>query len=187
MNRTCKLTLGALVLLALPAYGQGPSSSPSAAPVADALRFYLKYFEARLIPAADDFPTTKYRYKPTSPQQSVGYIVDHLAGSNNFLCAAVAGVPAPVEPTVVPDSTPPDSLKARMKRSFAFCGTALAKLDDSKLSDSVPFFGGQKRTRANLILAIPYDWGDHYSQMANYLRINGISPPNARVRAVPVP
>jgi len=186
MPRTCRLILGALVLLAMPAYGQGPSSSPSAAPVADGLRFYLKYFSDRLIPAADDFPVSKYAYKPTSPQQSVATVVEHLAGSNNFLCAAVAGVPAPTEAPVKVDSVPPDTLKARLRRSFAFCQSAFANLTDAGLSDSVSFFGG-KRTRANVILALPYDWGDHYSQMANYLRLNGISPPNARARAVPVP
>ena len=36
------------------------------------------------------------------------------------------------------------------------------------------------------ILALPYDWADHYSQLANYLRLNAISPPNAKARAVPV-
>lgn len=179
------LTAMVISLWALPVAAQQPASS-SSAPVADAVRFYLRQFSRNLVAAADDMPVSKYTYKPTAPQQSVATVVDHLAGSNNFLCAAVAGVAAPTEPTVKPDSTPPDSLKARLKRSFGFCETALAGLDDSKLSDSVPWFGG-KRTRANVILALPYDWADHYSQMANYLRLNGISPPNARVRAVPVP
>ena len=43
-----------------------------------------------------------------------------------------------------------------------------------------------KRTRAAMILFLPYDWADHYSQLANYLRLNVISPPNARARAVPL-
>ncbi|MBI4420767.1 MAG: DinB family protein [Gemmatimonadetes bacterium] len=174
------LVVTVLSLLGAPAAAQSP------APVADALRMYLRQFSRNLVAAADDMPVSKYGYKPTSPQQSVATVVDHLAGSNNLLCAAVAGVPAPTEPAVKPDSTAPDELKARLRRSFTFCETALAGLDDSKLSDSVPWFGGSKRTRASVILALPYDWADHYSQMANYLRLNGISPPNARVRAVPV-
>ena len=167
------------VLWAMPAAAQQT-------PVADALRGYLQQFSRNLVAATDDFPVSKFSYKPTAPQQSVGTIVDHLAGSNNFLCASAAGVAPPTVAAVKPDSTPPDSLKARLRRSFTFCETALKGLDDSKLSDSVPWFSG-KRTRANVILALPYDWADHYSQMANYLRLNGISPPNARARAVPVP
>ena len=178
MKLACRLAL-VLAAFAAPVQAQ--------APVTDALRFYLTYFSnARLIAAADDFPVSKYTYKPTSPQQSVATIVEHLAGSNNFLCASVAGIPAPTEKTVVPDSTPPDTLKARLKRSFAFCQSAFANLTDMGLSDSVSFFGG-KRTRANVILALPYDWADHYSQMANYLRLKGVSPPNARARATPMP
>lgn len=186
MRLSCRLILVALACLASPAQAQGPSSSPSAAPVSDALRLYLRQFQRNLVAASDDFPVSRYTYKPTAPQQSVAYVVEHLAGSNNFLCAAVAGVTAPTEPTVVADSTPPDTLKARLRRSFAFCETAFANLKDTGLSDSVPFFGG-KRTRAAVILALPYDWADHYSQLANYLRLNGVSPPNARARAVPVP
>jgi hypothetical protein len=174
-----------LLSVAVLAMFAGPAAAQQA-PVSDALRMYLQQFSRNLVAASDDFPASKFSYKPTSPQQSVGTVVDHLAGSNNFLCASVAGVAPPTVPAVKPDSTPPDTLRARLRRSFTFCETVLKNLDDSKLSDSVPWFSG-KRTRANVILALPYDWADHYSQMANYLRLNGISPPNARARAVPVP
>ena len=179
MKRTLTLWL---TLMALPAVTQAQQ-----APVADALRFYLRQFKNNLIAAADDMPVANFRYKPTNPQQSVATVVEHLAGSNWFLCSSVSGVKAPEEPKLAasPDSTPPDTLKARLRRSFTFCESALAGVDDSKLTDSVPFFGG-KRTRANVMLALPYDWADHYSQFANYLRLNGISPPNARVRAEPI-
>ena len=184
MKLAWKLALGACIL-ALPAQAQQPAGNPNA-PVATALRFYLAQFSRNLIAASDDFPSSKYTFRPTPPQQSVAFIVDHLAGSNNFLCASVAGVTAPADAAVKPDSTAPDELKARLRRSFTFCETALSSLDDSKLADSVPWFGG-KRTRASVILALPYDWADHYSQFANYLRLNGVSPPNARARATPVP
>ena len=172
-----------LSVLASPAGAQAPASRT---PVADALRLYLKQFNGNLVAAVDDFPVSKFNYAPTSPQQTVATVVEHLAGSNNFLCSSVAGVPAPTTTQVTPATTAPDTLKARLRKSFEFCQTTLANLDDSKLSDSVPWFSG-KRTRAAVILALPYDWADHYSQLANYLRLNGISPPNARVRAVPVP
>jgi len=35
-------------------------------------------------------------------------------------------------------------------------------------------------TRATAILAIAEDWSDHYSQLANYLRLNGLLPPTAK-------
>jgi hypothetical protein len=176
------LFLLTLSLLASPATAQAPAAKT---PVADALRLYLNQFCRNLVAAVDDFAVSKYSYAASSPQQTVATVIEHLAGSNNFLCASVAGIPAPTTTQITPATAPPDTLKARLRKSFEFCQTTLAKLDDSNLSDSVPFFGG-KRTRAAVILALPYDWADHYSQLANYLRLNAISPPNARARAVPV-
>jgi len=187
MEKTMKLASKLALLLAVLAVPAHAQQSP--APVADALRGFLRQFQKNLVAAADDMPVSKYTFKATPVQLSVADVVEHLAGSNNFLCASAAGVTAPNDPALPgkPDSTAPDVLKDRLKRSFAFCETVFAKLDDSRLTDSVPFFGGSKRTRANIILALPYDWADHYSQMAIYLRLNGVSPPNARVRATPVP
>ena len=70
-----------------------------------------------------------------------------------------------------------------MKESFQFCETALAKLDDSGLSAQVPFFGEDKVSRATAVLAATEDWADHYSQLAIYMRLNGLLPPTAKRRA----
>jgi hypothetical protein len=69
---------------------------------------------------------------------------------------------------------------ARLKETFQFCDTALAKLDDSKLDAKLPFFGQKEISRAAMILATAEDWGDHYSQLANYLRLNNLLPPTAK-------
>jgi hypothetical protein len=44
----------------------------------------------------------------------------------------------------------------------------------------VPWFGGRQVTRAQAILATAQDWADHYSQLAIYLRLNGLLPPTAK-------
>jgi len=53
-------------------------------------------------------------------------------------------------------------------------------VDDAKLGEMVPWFGPKPVTRATAILAIAEDWSDHYSQLANYLRLNGLLPPTAK-------
>jgi hypothetical protein len=68
----------------------------------------------------------------------------------------------------------------RLKESFQFCETALAKVDDSRLSEQLPFFGERKLSRAEVMLATAQDWADHYSQLAIYLRLNGLLPPTAK-------
>ena len=65
MKRTLTLWLA---LMALPAVTQAQQ-----APVADALRFYLRQFKNNLIAAADDMPVANFRYKPTNPQTRGGY------------------------------------------------------------------------------------------------------------------
>jgi len=71
-------------------------------------------------------------------------------------------------------------LTARLRETFQFCDQALATLDDSKLSEQLPMFGGKTMPRAAVELLTVGDWADHYSQMANYLRLNNLLPPTAK-------
>jgi hypothetical protein len=156
----------------------GSAAAQGAKPVSDALRADAARAAKNLVAAAEEMPADKYGYKPTPAQMSVGDIVSHLSGGNDFLCSSISGVPAPKR-AELPKGSPKDKLIARLKESFQFCDSALAKLDDSSLGADVPWFEG-KATRAKVILAASADWADHYSQLANYLRLNGLLPPTAK-------
>ena len=181
----------ALVAVAAAAPAQSPMASPAAsAPVSDAVRTIMQRFATNLQAAADDMPVSKFSYRPTPAQLSFGGVIVHLAGGNEFLCSSVSGTKAPNEPGPTAADTSeagwagyaPKAL-ARLRRSWDYCKTALSKLDDVNLGDPVPWFGrppNDKTSRANALIALPMDWEDHYSQMAIYLRINGILPPTAR-------
>ena len=83
---------------------------------------------------------------------------------------------------------PKDELVSKMKASFTFCESAFAQLDDAKLGEQVSMtFGGNTRvvTRASMALGHALDMADHYSQIANYMRLNGILPPTALPRPKP--
>ncbi len=148
-------------------------------PVATAFRDNAKEAAKNLIAAADEFPADKYGYKPTPAQRSFGEVVDHLSQGNDFLCGTIAGMKAPERTKVAPTDAKP-ALVARLKETFAFCEQALAGLDDSKLSESLPFFGGSKMSRAAIMTATTADYADHYSQAAIYMRLNGLLPPTAK-------
>jgi len=75
---------------------------------------------------------------------------------------------------------PKDKLVAGLKASFKFCETVLGQIQDAQLGDSIDFFGGRKVTKAMAGLITVADWADHYSQMAIYLRLNGLLPPTAK-------
>jgi len=150
-----------------------------AAPVAYALRSITKRSEANLVAAAEEMPAGKYGFKPTPAQMTFGAVIAHLAGGNDFLCSRIGGVTAPKRAEVAKDA-PKDKLVARLRETFEFCQTTLAKADDSKLGEKVPFFGGSEISRAGAMFAAAEDWADHYSQLANYLRLNGLLPPTAK-------
>ena len=73
-----------------------------------------------------------------------------------------------------------DKLVARIKESFDYCTTALENVDDSKLGETVPFFGGHTISRGGAMMDLAADWADHYGAAAIYLRLNGVLPPSAR-------
>jgi hypothetical protein len=168
------LRVAALIACSLPsaALAQG-------APVADAFREMASRQARNLVAAAEVMPADKYGYKPTPAQMSFAAVIGHLAGGNDYFCSALAGVAAPKRAELGKDAGK-DKLVARLKETFQFCDTALAKLDDSKLDAKLPFFGQQEISRAAMILATTEDWGDHYSQLANYLRLNNLLPPTAK-------
>ena len=148
-------------------------------PVADAFRANAAEVGKHLIAAAEEMPAAKYTYKPTAPQMTYAAIMVHLAQGNDFLCGKIAGVAAP-QRAKVDASAGKDKLVARLKETFQFCDEALAKLDDSKLGEEMALFGPQKMTRAAAMTVTTGDWADHYSQIANYLRLNGLVPPTAK-------
>ena len=165
--------------LSLDAQATGAATAPSKSPVADGLRGMEQRFSSMLIAAAEAMPADKYNYRPTPAQMSFAQIQVHLANEgNDVLCGKTAGVEVPKRAAVDTTATK-EQLVARLKETFQFCEQAFAKMDDSKLADPISMFG-MNLTRATALLITVGDWADHYSQEANYLRLNGVLPPSAR-------
>ena len=58
-------------------------------------------------------------------------------------------------------------------------------MDDASLADEVPAYplnSGRKIARARYLLAFVTDLAEHYSQIASYMRLNGMVPPSALPR-----
>ena len=187
--------IAALALTApLALAAQQPPAGLPANPVTTAFRTRIAGLHRNIAQAFDSIPASKFNYKPTPAQLSIGYIAQHVADDNYFFCnnfGALKGT-RPAEDTATADSVkatwPKDKLIARLKDSFAFCDQAIAQLDDSKLGEAVTItFGGNSRTvsRAGMALGHAIDLADHYSQLANYMRLNNILPPTALPRPRP--
>ena len=159
------------------------SGTAQANPVSDAFRDYAKQSATNLIAAAEEFPADKYSYTPTPSQMSVGDIVVHLIQGNDYLCGSIGGAKAPTR-TKIAATDSKEALIARLRETFTFCDQALASLSDASLGEQLPFFGGRKMSRAAVMTLTTGDWADHYSQYANYLRLNGMLPPTAKKPAM---
>ncbi|MDQ2766450.1 MAG: DinB family protein [Gemmatimonadota bacterium] len=154
-------------------------AAAQSAPVSEAFRDQATHASKNLVDAANEMPADKYSFKPTPAQMSFGDIVAHLIEGNDYLCGTISGAKAPTRAKVT-GASGKNVLIGELKESFAFCTDALAKLDDSKLTEQLPFFGGKTRSRVDVMFVTVGDWADHYSQSAIYLRLNGLLPPTAK-------
>ena len=187
-----KITRLAFLALALPlGLGAQQPAGPPVNPIATVFKNRTLAQQRLLAQAFDSIPGSMFGYKPTAPQLTIGYVAQHLASDNYFFCnnfGDAKGTPDPMDGTTadsIKAKWPKEQLVAKMKASFAFCETALNQLTDASLADQIPVtFGGNTRTitRAQMALGHVGDMADHYSQIANYMRLNNMVPPSALPR-----
>jgi hypothetical protein len=166
--------LGCIILLSAAALGQQTKS-----PVSDVLRAMLTGREKNTIAAFEEMPADKFGYKPTPEQMTFGHLAAHIVSSNYYFCSNVGDVPRP-KTEELKGTEGKDKLVAAVKASFEFCDTALAKADDSKMSENITWFDDKPRARAWAFMALSGSWADHYGMAAMYLRLNGLVPPTAK-------
>ncbi len=183
----------AIAVFALPAapVAQQPSAAAQANPITAAFRTRIFSSHRNIAQAFDSIPASKFDYKPTPAQLTVGYIAQHVATDSYLFCNNFGAMKAtlPDRDTATPDSVkakwPKDELVSKLKTSFAFCAKAFDQLEDAKLADQITMtFNGTSRptTRINMVLGHALDLADHYSQLANYMRLNNLIPPSALPR-----
>jgi hypothetical protein len=171
-------TPGLFPALAAALLAIGAVATEPAAPVSDAVRSIARRSARNFVEAAEALPAEKYGYKPTPAQMSAGDIVAHVAQGNDYVCAQIGGAAAPKR-SQLPAGAPKPELVARLRETFRFCESALAKVNDSNLGAPVDYLGS-KISRAQAMFGAVEEWGGHYSQLAVYLRLNGVVPPTAR-------
>lgn len=146
--------------------------------VTSAKEIYVRQ-SAFIAAAAEQMPADKFAFRPTPDQWTYGKIIAHVAQANDHVCAMLSDKPAP-DASAMTENSPKDALTAALKASFDYCGKALDTLQDSQLGDTITYFGGVKKPRARALVELTDDLEDHYSQMASYLRLNGMLPPSAK-------
>lgn len=169
----------ALISALLVLVATGVSFAQAKNPVSDVVRESLTFRQKNIVAAVEEMPADKFGYKPTPEQMTFGHLVAHIVEANNLFCSKAADVPEP-KVAELKETDGKDKLMTALKASFDFCGTTLAKADDSKLNDTIEAFGGKKEPRAWAFIALASSWADHYGAAAMYLRLNGLLPPTAK-------
>ena len=144
--------------------------------------------EGEFLPAADAMPADKYSFAPTNGEfkgvRTFAQQVKHVSAVNYMIGATILEQKPPVE---LGGENGPDSITTKAdiikfaKDSFAYLHKALASINEKNQTDQVKNpFGEGKVTRlgiATVALTHPFN---HYGQMVEYLRMNGIIPPASR-------
>jgi uncharacterized damage-inducible protein DinB len=192
------LLTAALSLAAASTYAQGAKSSPAAgasaspsAPptIASAIDREISIVEKELIEAAEAMPDNKFDFSPEKLNlpgsdykavRTFGEQLKHVAASNYLLWSPITGEKPPDN---VNDGKGPDNMKAKadiikyLKDSFAFGHKAVATLNSSNLVEPITSSSGRQTTRLFMATFAPAHCFDHYGQIVEYLRMNGIVPP----------
>jgi uncharacterized damage-inducible protein DinB len=160
---------------------------PAANGVAQTFRAFGRPFGAWLLAALDSIPASKYDYKPTPVQQSIGHIAQHLEDANYQLCSLFGDTKHVMTAKdsladTVKARWPKDSLVRRVRESLVFCGDAIGRLSDASLADELtvgPAGATQTVLRVRYLILLVTDLAEHYSQIATYMRLLGMVPPSA--------
>jgi uncharacterized damage-inducible protein DinB len=162
-----------------------PDQKPTFAMVFDRS---LTNVEKEVVSAADAMPEDKYGYAPTQGEfkgvRTFAQQVKHIATANYALAA---GVMAEKPPLDLKSENGPDNITSKadimkyLKDSFAYAHKAANSLTEANVLEQVPSpFGSNKVSRLGLSIGMISHPFDHYGQMVEYLRANGIVPPASR-------
>ena len=166
-----------------------PQSQQPAPTVASTVDREISAIEKLIVDVAEAMPEDKFNFSPESLNipggdykgvRTFAVQVKHVAASNYFIWSPLTGEKLPEG---LRDGNGPDSLKTKveiikfLKDSFTLGHKAAATLTTENVLQNP---GNSKSTRLRLATFGVAHAYDHYGQMIEYLRMNGIVPPASR-------
>jgi hypothetical protein len=155
-----------------------------------ALQVLFKVAQTKIVSAADAMPADKYAFAPTDGEfkgvRTFGQEVKHLAATNFILAAAALGEDPPTD---AGDETGPETVRTKAEildylvESFAHLGKAIDAIGNNNApfkSSPISPLKNAEATRLALTVDSMIHALNHYGQMVEYLRMNGIVPPASR-------
>lgn len=198
MKRMQILLPSVVLIFAVAALGQSTKSTTSAsqpqtaeppATIASAVDREISGVEKQILDAAMAMPEDKFNFSPESLNipgadykgvRTFAVQVKHIAASNYFLWSGLTGDKLPAN---LKDGNGPEDVKTKaeilkfLQDSFALGHKAAATLTTENVLQ-IPEHS--KSTRLRLATFAVAHAFNHYGQMVEYLRMNGIVPPASR-------
>jgi uncharacterized damage-inducible protein DinB len=149
----------------------------------------LSIIESEMMGAVKAMPADKFDFAPSQaifvPGQKTEFATvrtfaeqaTHVAQANYFFYSTVSGLKPDVDMQGLPKLTKKDDVVAALAGSFAFAHKAIATLTPANAFEVVKLPEPGMWTRGTLAAFGVAHAFDHYGQMVEYLRMNGIVPP----------
>jgi uncharacterized damage-inducible protein DinB len=182
-----------LPLLGLPHAARAQAAASAAPPAAydrRGLQVLAGVVRGNILSAAEAMPADKYGFAPSEGEftgvRSFRQQLKHLAATNYILAAAAVGRDPP--PDAGDESGPAsvytkEDVLAYLSGSFAALDSAIAAVGDPAVplkNSAISPLRGESLSRPALIAEALIHAYDHYGQMVEYLRMNGVVPPASR-------
>jgi uncharacterized damage-inducible protein DinB len=199
MKKLSFLLATAMSLATASVYAQTTKSSPAAEAspstpptIASSIDREISLVEKEVLEVAEAMPEDKFDFSPEKLSipgsdykgvRTFGQQLKHIAASNYLIWSPITGEKPPDN---VNEGKGPDNMKAKadiiqyVKDSFAFGHKTVATLNESNLVQPIVRANRPPTTRLFLATFAPAHCFDHYGQMIEYLRMNGIVPPASR-------
>ena len=191
-----KFSLGVLVLGACCFTGVRAQTSETAnvpetgvmVSPAKAMDEMLSMFEHEVTGVAQAMPADKYGFAPMSGAiagskfagvRTFASEVTHIASANFYFAMTVSGTKPDVDMKTIGKMTSKDDCLKALAESFAFAHKAMATITTANAFESIQGVDGL-HTRVEVAAFIAAHGFDHYGQMVEYLRMNGIVPPGSK-------
>ena len=155
-----------------------------------ALQSLMKIVEREIISAVDAMRGDKFEFAPTDGEfkgvRTFGQMVKHFSATNHILAAAALGEEPPAD---AGDELGPGNVRTKaeiltyLKGSFVHLEKAVQAIGQTNIPVNASPISPLKRgevTRLALITETLLHAYDHYGQMVEYLRMNGVVPPASR-------
>ena len=190
MMRKQNWLVAALLLLPAAAPAQQTQQPPTT--IASLVDTEISRIEKQILEVAEAMPEDKFSFTPESLNipgadykgvRTFAVQLKHVAASNYFIWSPITGDKLP---DGLKDGNGPESLKSKaeiiqfLKDSFALGHKAAATLTPENMLQTP---GTSKSTRLRLATFGVAHAYDHYGQMVEYLRMNGIVPPASRKKS----